>query len=166
MFFRAYFWTRKTVFLSTVPLVLIRWSFKIVPTKHGINTVLQQKNGRDWNSRSWENGVTWLTPWHILPHFPLPHAHVIYVRKEDYSRYVTIFDDIFLYSATVTKKDKLGLLPHQIIPNTHSSSCRGKWGKMCHGVSRATPFSQLLLFQSRSFFYWRTVVIPCFVGTI
>ena len=24
---------------------------------------------------------------------------------------------------------------------------RGKWGKMCHGVSLATPFSQLLLFQ-------------------
>ena len=43
---------------------------------------------------------------------------------------------------------------------------RGMWGKMCHGVSRANPFSQLLLFQSRTFFYWRTVVIPCFVGTI
>ena len=30
---------------------------------------------------------------------------------------------------------------------------RGKWGKMCHGVRLATPFSQLLLFQSRPFFY-------------
>ena len=27
---------------------------------------------------------------------------------------------------------------------------RGKWDKMCHGVSQATPFSQLLLFQAIS----------------
>ena len=25
-----------------------------------------------WNSRSWENGMAWLTPWHILSHFLLP----------------------------------------------------------------------------------------------
>ena len=31
--------------------------------------------------------------------------------------------------------------------------CRGKWGKMCHGVNKSTPFSQILLFQSPPFFY-------------
>ena len=30
---------------------------------------------------------------------------------------------------------------------------RVKWGKMCHGVNKSTPFSQLLLFQSPQFFY-------------
>ena len=41
---------------------------------------------------------------------------------------------------------------------------RGKWGKMCHGVNKSTPFSQLLLFQSPPCFYWMKVVIPCFVA--
>ena len=36
-----------------------------------------RKNGRDWNSRNWENGVAWLTPWHILPHFPL--QYIVYL---------------------------------------------------------------------------------------
>ena len=45
------------------------------------------------------------------------------------------------------------------------SSRRVKWGKMCHGVNKSTPFSQLLLFQSPPFFYWRTAVTPCFLGT-
>ena len=32
---------------------------------------------------------------------------------------------------------------------------------MCYGVSQANIFSSLLLFQSRPFFYWRTLVILC-----
>ena len=43
--------------------------------------------------------------------------------------------------------------PKRKADRTFAAHCRGKWGKMCHGVSKATPFSQLLLFRSRPFFY-------------
>ena len=51
--------------------------FKKLFTGPGKNYILLPSFSRKmgeiaWNSRSWENGVAWLTPWHILSHFPLP----------------------------------------------------------------------------------------------